>query len=526
MKMLTAAQMREVDRLTTEKLGIPGSILMENAGTRVVEVMEERFKHMHALHVAVVAGKGHNGGDGFVVARQLHMRGVVPHVYVMCKAEEIKGDSRANFEILKRLGDIPITEIPDGAAFAGAGYVFGEYQVIVDALLGTGITGPVEGFYAEVIQAINRSSAQIVAVDVPSGLPSDECAPVENAVFADVTVTFTAPKPGLVLGESHVFVGDLHTVAIGTPDSLVEIPEHHMNIITREDVEPFFIPRKKRTHKGNYGHILLVGGCRGKTGAAQMAGLSALRGGAGLVTVSLPECFCAGVVAGCPELMVEALPSVEGGVLGPGAVDPVLSLLSTRDLLILGPGMGTGPETQKFVHELVPRLETPAVIDADGLNCIAAEPGILGKAKVPLVLTPHPGEMARLLSTSSGEVEENREEIARSFAREFGVYLVLKGHRTVLAEPGGQVWINMTGNPGMATAGAGDVLSGLLGAFCARINHQNPDAWGLACRAAVHVHGMAGDMAAEELCEESVISGDIISHIPKAIRRIKEDECC
>jgi len=522
MKLLTSEQMREVDRRTMAEIGIPGTTLMENAGIGVVHVLEEHFDNLEALQIAVVCGRGNNGGDGFVIARQLFMRGIVPHVFILARMDDVQGDARINLEIIRRYQAIPLFELPDAEHFEAFRHAFQSYQLIVDAIVGTGRHKPVDGYLAEVIQAINDSPAQVVAVDIPSGLFADEYRPVETAVYADITVTFTAAKPGLLLGEACTYVGSLYTIAIGTPDFLIDRPEHTINLVGLDEVKGFFLPRKKDTHKGNYGHLLVVGGGLGKTGAVKLAGLAGLRSGAGLVTVGVPEPYAGWIVPDCPELMAEPLRAAAGGFVGPGTVDEVLRLLETRDLLVLGPGLGLNPDTTRFVHELLPRLEVPAVVDADAVSCLAADLGILEKVKVPLVLTPHPGEMARLCGCKTGEIQENREQFAREFATRYGLYLVLKGFRTVIADPDGQVWINPTGNPGMATAGSGDVLSGMLGAFCARINHQNPEAWVLATTAAVYLHGLAGDIAAEAFREECLIARDIINQIHTGMQKITE----
>lgn len=521
MKILTSSQMKEVDRLTIETIGIPGTTLMENAGIQVVQVMEEHFEHLETLQVAVVCGPGNNGGDGFVIARQLYMRGVVPCVYVVCPRERIQGDALVNLRILENYGEIPILDVPDMAALDLHGLSFDSFQIVVDAILGTGIERPVEGFLAKVIETVNRSSASVVAVDIPSGLFADEYIPVESAVFSDLTVTFTSPKPGLLMGEAYAYVGDLYTVAIGVPDALLLKPGHDLNLVESETVEGFFLPRKRDTHKGTYGHVLVVGGYAGKAGAARLAGQAVLRSGAGLCTLAVPAGMESLVSLDCAELMAESIPLNQGGIPGAECVERVLELLETRDLLLLGPGIGTAPETVRFLQELMPRLEVPAILDADALNCLSQDISLLGRVNVPLVLTPHPGEMARLLGCTTGEVQEDREGRARDFACRFGVYLVLKGHRSLVADPTGQVWVNLTGNPGMATAGAGDVLSGVLAAYCARINHRNPHAWTLACTAAVHVHGLAGDLAAESFTEESLLARDIIHHLHVAVKKIK-----
>ncbi len=522
MKLLTSKQMRDVDRLTMEKIGIPGTTLMENAGIHVTQVLEEHFNPLDVLKIAVVCGSGNNGGDGFVIARQLYMRGVLPHVYVLCSREKVTGDARINLDIILNYKDIEVSFLPDLAAYEVECPDFDSCQVVVDAILGTGLSKPAEGYYARVIEDINNASASVISVDIPSGLFADEYRPVDVAIFADITVTFTAPKPGLILGEAHSYIGDLYTVSIGTPDRLIDDEKHNLNLITQEDVSGFFLPRKKTTHKGNYGHVLIVGGGRGKIGAVKMAGMAALRAGVGLATLGVPEPYMNFVNIDNSELMSEPLAANKDGFFLPEAVGNVVDLLEKLDLLVLGPGMGAEENTVRFVHDLIPVLDVPAIIDADGLNCIARDVGILARKKVPLVLTPHPGEMARLMGCSTGDVQENREKFARDFACQHDVFLILKGFRTVLAEPSGQVWINPTGNPGMATAGAGDVLSGILGGFCARINHRNPHAWRLACMAAIYLHGLAGDLAAEAFTEDSIIARDLINHLHAAIQKLYE----
>jgi len=522
MKLLTASQMREVDRRTMTEIGIPGTTLMENAGIAVVQVLEEEFEKLDSFHIGVICGRGNNGGDGFVIARHLFLRGITPHVYVIGGADGITGDARVNLEIIRNYRDIPIADVTAADGLESLRQDLQSFHLVVDALLGTGLSQPADGLQADVIRAVNDSPATVVSVDLPSGLFADEYRPVETAVFADLTVTFTAPKPGLILGDAGVYTGDLYTVSIGTPDFLLDVPKHALNLLSADDVRGFFLPRKKDTHKGNFGHILVVGGGRGKTGAVKLAGLAALRSGAGLVTIAVPAPLAAVAAGDVPELMVEALPGGDDGCFSPAAAGCILELLKTRDVLVLGPGLGCQPESVALIRELLPQLEVPVILDADALNCLAEDPELLKRIQVSAVLTPHPGEMARLVARRTGEVQENREMIAQDFARKYGHYLILKGHRTVAADPDGQVWINPTGNPGMATAGSGDVLSGILGAFCARINHQNPEAWALACNAAVYVHGLAGDLATEKLSEESVIARDIVRFICPAIRRIRE----
>ena len=445
MKVLTAEQMREVDRKTVD-LGIPGIVLMENAGHRVVELLEEVFAPLAEHHVVILCGKGNNGGDGFVVARQLHTRLHPERLDVVFAGdpEKLTGNAATNFRMLAAAGCPVASEIAPEMRTA---------SIVLDAVLGTGLAGPARGPALELIREINHGfpSARVVAVDIPSGLASDTGNLLGETVEADYTVTFTAPKIGQVLPPGCDAVGELRVGVIGSPPELYENdPEIYLALSDPDLFEHLFDPRDPGGHKGSYGHALLIAGSRGKTGAATMAGFSALRAGAGLSTVATAVSALSTVASYSPELMTEALPETADGSIAPACLDDnrLHRILKRKTVVALGPGLGTHAETVAFVRRFVAEINMPLVIDADGLNALAGSdfPG-----RDSMVLTPHPGEMARLTGLSIDEIRRDRVAAARYYAREHDVTLVLKGQRTLVARPGGRVWINPTGSPAMAT---------------------------------------------------------------------------
>ncbi len=509
MKVLTAEQMREVDRRTTE-LGIPGIVLMENAGHRVVEFMAERFAPLNDHRIAILCGKGNNGGDGFVVARQLctRFRPRALHVALAASPEELKGDALQNYRMLRASCDLPVqAEITPEMRFA---------TIVVDALLGTGLRGPATGHMLDWIREINAGFplAKIVAVDIPSGLESDSAATLGETVRADYTVTFTAPKVGQVLAPNCARVGELIVGQIGSPARLFEQDESiFLSTVERDTIGQLLGPRLQWAHKGDFGHVLVIGGSRGKTGAAAMAGISALRAGAGLVTVAAPESAVPVIASHAPELMTEPLPETEDGSVSLRCFDYGLTekIAHGKDVIAVGPGLGRNVETVQMVRRVAAEFSQPMVIDADGLNALAGTDfGGGGRVRI---MTPHPGEMSRLTGRSTSEIESDRPTAARDFARRHGVVLVLKGYRTLIAFPDGRVWINMTGTPAMATGGSGDILTGMLAGFLAQFTDE-PDR---AIATAVYLHGLAGELGAAEAGEKSLIATDILRFLPAAI---------
>jgi ADP-dependent NAD(P)H-hydrate dehydratase / NAD(P)H-hydrate epimerase len=501
-KILTAAQMREVDRRTSE-LGIPSIILMENAGNRVVEFLEREYAPLAKQRLVVVCGKGNNGGDGLVVARQLFTR-VQPNwlrVVVGANPGEMQGDALTNSNMLEAVGCPVVHEITDEMRTA---------TLVIDAVLGTGLNGPVKGKAAELIEAINTRFplAEVVAVDVPSG----------GAVHAKHTVTFTALKPSLVLSPECELAGRVHVVQIGSPPELYEgDPSIQLALSEPRDFAALFRPRVADSNKGLYGHVLVIAGGRGKTGAAAMAGIAALRAGAGLCTVASAASAITAISSYAPEMMTEPLAENDSGAIAMRAPDdPALAAITAKkDVIAIGPGMGQHHDTVQFIRRFVQESPVPMVVDADALNALA---GQRLRFHAPRILTPHPGEMSRLSGKSIADIQKDRIGCARAFAMDHGVYLVLKGNRSVIAFPNGRVWINPTGSPAMATGGTGDVLTGMIAGLMA----QFPNHLENALLAAVYLHGRAGELGAEELGEKPLIATDLFEFLPEAMREIAD----
>lgn len=499
MKVLTAAEMRDVDRLTIQA-GIPGLILMENAAHRVVEFLAAHAVPLSAQHIIVLCGKGNNGGDGLAIARLLHVlhRPASLDVVLPYVAEQLSQDAAANLRMLRAAGFANVhSALPPEASKA---------TLVIDALLGTGIEGPPRGEALALIEAINSAfpHARVCAVDLPSGMNSDSASSPGPIARADFSVTFTAPKIAHVLPPNCNLTGQLAVGAIGSPESLyAHIP--------RDLVEPahfrhLLAPRSQSGHKGSYGHVLILAGSRDKPGAAALAGLSALRAGAGLVTVASPASAIGSISAHTPELMTVPLAETATGEI---AHQDINAICNGKTVLALGPGLGTHPETVQLVRELFATCSLPAIVDADALNALALE-GIPA-THYPRVLTPHPGEMARLQERPV----EDRLANAHAFAARHNLTLLLKGQRTVIATPGGHLYINPTGSPAMATAGSGDILTGLLAGLLA----QSPFELLAATLAAAYLHGAAGELAAASFGEKPVIATDLLANFPEALRR-------
>ena len=525
MKILTAAQMREMDRLTVEQCGIPYAILMETAGAKVVEAIIDEYGSVEDKWISVYCGKGNNGGDGAVIARLLWLKkAFYIEVFLFGSLAETSGEARANFEIIRQLQTIneavenpartiKLTEISD-QAMASESYGFGS-DFIVDALLGTGVSRPVEGLFATAIENINFhfDSVPIIAVDLPSGLNSDSEKIIGGHVKANLTVAFTAPKPGNIFHPAAN--GKLIVAPIGTPNSLLhKIP---LELTEESRISEYLqtSARQPDAHKSSVGDVLLIAGSRGKTGAAALTSEAILRAGAGLVTVATSTSAQPFLVTQAhAEVMTEALTETESGAISETALDAVLRFAHKKTVVAIGPGLSSLDEsTRKFVLEFVQRRMCPIVIDADGLNALAPWPDELrGSAELPIIITPHPGEMARLIGKTNAEIVADRVNIACEFAMKNQVITVLKGARTVIAAPTGEVFVNPTGNAGMATAGSGDVLTGIIAGLLA----QSPKSALEATIAGVYLHGLAGDFAAKKLGQRALIASDIINNIHRA----------
>jgi NAD(P)H-hydrate epimerase len=511
MRILNADQMREADRRTIHDIGIPSLVLMENAGRQVVAAMESFFEDLAERRVAVLAGKGSNGGDGFVVARTLHQRGIEVSVFVIGRIADVQGDARVNLEILGRLG-LTVVEIADQGAWELHFSEISSHELIVDAMFGTGLKAPLSGIYETIVADINASPIPVVAIDLPSGMSADTPDLIGGCVDATVTVTLGAPKLPLILPPGEDMSGEVVIADIGIPAEVIDgLDLPRVDLLTRDQIRRLLTPRAADAHKGDFGHVLVVAGSRGKTGAAILAAEGALRSGAGLVTVASPRCCVPIVAAHAPEYMTEALEETIDGTIDFAAVEYVLGLRG--DVMVIGPGLGRGEGVTTFVREILEASELPLVLDADALNAFADEPSALvGREGRDVIITPHPGEMARLVGCGVDDVQRDRMGIARDFAASHRVYVVLKGYRTLVVTPDGHVFVNPTGTAGMATGGTGDVLAGMLGAWLA----QTLDA-DAACRLAVYLHGAAGELADADVGEVSMSAGDLASHIGDAV---------
>jgi hydroxyethylthiazole kinase-like uncharacterized protein yjeF len=511
MKIVTAAEMREIDRATSQRFGMPSLTLMENAGTAVAGFVVARYPS--AERIGVICGKGNNGGDGFVAARKLKAAGRQVRVVLLAESGDLRGDAA---EMFRKLPVAPVIVRSGDELKGGQAREVFESEVLLDAILGTGFKPPVSGLYAEAIRLLNASPARVVAVDIPSGADADVMGEQTGSVArADAVVTFTAPRRAHIFGR---LTDGLTVIApIGSPDEAI-VSSLQLNLITAREIAPLVGPRPLVANKGNFGHVLVIGGSVGKAGSVAMAGMAALRTGAGLSTVATPKSVLATVAGFHPEVMTEPLDETDAGTISTRASEHMDALIKGKTVLAVGPGISRNPETSEFVRGLVMKCKAPLVLDADGLNAFEGRASELNGKGRSLVITPHPGEMARLAGSTVAAVQRDRINVARTFAREHELILVLKGHRTLIAQPDGTVWVNTTGNPGMATGGTGDILTGMVAGLIA----QNPEHIVEAVVAAVHLHGLAGDVARESMGEHSLVATDLVKALPESFRRVRE----
>jgi hydroxyethylthiazole kinase-like uncharacterized protein yjeF len=526
MKILTARQMGEVDRLTTERYLMPSILLMENAGRSFADELDKACPELRNKRIVILCGRGNNGGDGFVVARYLALRNASPSVLLFCDPDKLRGDARINFDIAHAMG-LPIQVLATPAEAKTYLKKTAFPAVIVDALFGTGLTKPIGPDFRPVVDWINKAGdcAFVASVDIPSGLFADSSAIPGPAVKARLTVTFSALKLAHLIPPASDFTGRVVLVPIGSPPALFQNPEYRLNLIDPAQVSRALPRRAPDSHKGTFGHVYVVAGSGGKSGAALMTGLAALRSGAGLVTLWLPKSLKRSAVGKFPELMTEFLPETEEESSERSGAARVLERLPQAEALVVGPGMTTHPSTRRLIWELVRHSPVPVVLDADGINAFVppAEP-LQNESELPVVITPHPGEMARLIGKKIADVQKNRLETARDFAARSRCYVVLKGFQTVIATPAGDLHINSTGNPGMATGGTGDILAGMMGRFVAawKCDNDRGKAGDLTdyLSAAVYLHGLAGDLAAEIEGMEALIATDLLQYLPKAFKKV------
>lgn len=518
MKVVSPSTMRLMDKTAIEEYKIPGVVLMENAGTKLAQAVQNMWNFRESKvsrKIAVFCGKGNNGGDGFVAARHLVNSGFETMVFIIADPDSITGDAAINLEIIKNM-DVPIKIIQDASHLDEVMPLLKESSLVVDAIFGTGLKGDVRGIAREVIQIINGLDVPVVSADIPSGICGSTGKVLGVAVKATKTVTFALPKIGLLLYPGAEYAGELITADIGMPTKLIESVDAEAELLDASVVNRNFKPFPPDAHKGNFGRVFIIAGSVGMTGAAALSATAAVRSGAGLVTIGIPESLNDILEVKVTEAMTLPLPETPDRSISLAALHKALSFARMCDVAVLGPGISTNDETREFVKRFIANCTVPLLLDADGLNTIAENPDILKDAKAPIVITPHPGEMARLLSISVSEVQADRIIAVKTAAEKFACTAVLKGARTLIAGSEGRLMINPTGNAGMATGGSGDVLSGMIGAFLAR---------GMkACEAAaagVYLHGLAGDLAAMEKGQTCLAAADIIDFLPKAFKMMK-----
>jgi len=516
MYLVTAEEMREMDHQTIESFGVPGRVLMENAGRGAVKVLKECFPDIGSRCVGILAGKGNNGGDGFVIARYLSFAGAKVNVFLVGKQSDVKGDAGANLALLKSL-DVVVTEISDSQAFKKKKPAMRRQDMWVDALLGTGLSSDVRGYFRDVIEFVNRLAKPVLAVDIPSGLNSDNGQICGACIQARVTVTFAFAKIGHMTFPGAELSGDLHIVDIGIPPFIADRVAPQQVLLNPDRIKKSMGSRPPDAHKGSTGHLLALCGSSGKSGAAAMTALSAMRAGAGLVTLGVPESLNSVLEPQATEVMTFPLPETKEGFLDSSALESVATLLDGKRCVAIGPGIGTAPQTGDLVRGVLSHARVPLVIDADGINLLADSTDAFKGFRPPVILTPHPGEMARLLHTTPREVQQDRVGCARDFARTYGVHAVLKGAATVVAHPDGMVFINPTGNSGMASGGMGDVLTGLIAGFLTQ--GYGPEA---ATHTGVYLHGMAADHLFKHKGPFGYLATEVMNRIPEEIRMIAE----
>jgi len=518
MRLVKADEMQEMDRLTIHEMGIPGAVLMENAGRGSVRIFLEHFDPSPGSCAVVLCGPGNNGGDGYVMARYLNNAGIRIIVLVLGKAGRISGDALTNLKIIKRM-KMDIREAPGPAEWRKTRRCLADCDYIIDGILGTGLNSSVKGYYSRVIQDVNSSGRPVMSIDIPSGLNSDTGQEMGAAIRADLTVTFGFPKLGQMLFPGADLVGRLARIDIGIPDMVAERIIGQYSMLEPDDFVDLLRDKRRDIHKGDRGHLLILAGSTGKTGAATLTAMGALRTGAGLVTIGIPKSLNSILEAKLTEAMTVPLPETGEGTLSLKAKGEIFRLMEGKDALAIGPGLSTNPETSTLVKEIVAGCGLPMVIDADGLNALAGDRRTMKTLDDKKILTPHPGEMGRLMGLKASEVQDDRVGAASGFSKAHGCYVALKGARTIIAGPGGEVYLNPTGNPALSSGGAGDVLTGLISGFLAR-------GWPMigALNAGVYLHGLAADLLAEDMGGAGVLAGELPDLIPGLMDALSRNE--
>jgi len=513
LKIVTASEMQDIDQSAIKKYRIPGLVLMENAGHGVASLMHRKITNLNTKKVMVIAGKGNNGGDGFVIARHLHNSGVKVEILLLGKRSQLKSDARTHADIAFKM-ELAIHEVSESNLNSN-NHSLRHCHVIVDAIFGTGLTKPAGGLYQKVIKKINSAGKFVVSVDIPSGIPSDSGQWMGPHVQAHLTAALGLMKRSHLLYPAAGAMGEVAVLDISIPSQAVASQKIKIKLLEEPDIQAWLPKRAANTHKGDYGHTLVVGGSRGKGGAAGLAALAALKAGAGLVTLAVPESCHHSLEFNPLEAMSVPLAETKSGNLSLQALDTLIEHTQGKSSLAIGPGLSTEAATIDLLRHYLPQVECPMVIDADGLNCLAQETTILSELQGPIILTPHPKELSRLSGSPVKEILEHRLEAAADFAQTHSVILLLKGAHTLIAHPDGNVWINPTGNPGMATAGSGDVLTGIIAGLLSQGLEAIP-----AAATGAYLHGLAGDLYAAQYGEASLTSSDLVANLAKSIQQV------
>jgi len=512
--LVTAREMQQMDQMTIQEIGIPGRILMENAGAGAFRFMSRVFPDVMDRTVAVIAGRGNNGGDGFVIARHLFQQEVSVKVFLLSTVDRVQGDARANLDLLFALG-IPVVEVPDANTLRKQKAAMRRYDIVVDAIFGTGLNSDVRGHYRDAIQFINSLDRPVLSVDIPSGLNADNGQICGLSIQAAATATFAFPKIGHSVYPGAGLTGELDIIDIGVPRQVVDRIKPRQFLLRKEMLAGILQNRDPNTHKGKTGHLLVVAGSPGKSGAAAMTATTAMRVGAGLVTLGVPEGLHAVIEPQVTEVMTYALPQTTDGMLDDNGLDALLELAAGKRCMVVGPGIGTAEETKTLLGGLLASNKLPMVIDADGLNILSDRMARFKPQPYPLILTPHPGEMGRLCGVSAAEIQRNRIEHARSLATRLEAHVVLKGAHTVMAHPDGSVYVNPSGNSGMASGGMGDVLTGAIAGFITQ-GYGPKDAIHLG----VFLHGAAADYLCQHKGPFGYLATEVMTRLPDQIRNL------
>ncbi len=517
MKVVTTAEIKAIDQRAIAEYGIPGIVLMENAGNEVTRQIESIIGDLYNKKISIFAGKGNNGGDGYVVARHLYNRGAKVKVFLVGSKGAVAGDALINLQIITQMG-IEVIEIVNDGDWDKVKIAIMFTDCLVDALLGNGFSGPLSGRMVEIVDSINKTNKVVIAIDVPTGVDGDTGQVRGIAVKAHHTIAFSLPKQGLLLYPGASYAGDVSVADIGIPRTLLDDGKIKQNIITGTAIGKIFEKRRPDVHKGSCGKVLVIAGSKGLTGAAALTATAAMRSGAGLVTLCIAASLHDIMEVKLTEVMTKPLSEIAPGVIGQGAVSEIDEMALHSDVIAIGPGLGRHIDTMNAVRQIITKVEKPIVIDADSLYAIIDHTAILQEAKAVPVLTPHPAEMAKLVGLTVAEVNEDLVYIARMAASEWGSIVILKGARTVVAFPDGEVYINIRGNAGMATGGTGDVLTGVIASLIAQgLSSHN------AALVGVYIHGLAGDIVARTGMI-GMTASDIIKALPAAIFGIQEKD--